>query len=377
MMRHQAVVFMSHTAFGGPINVGSHHYAREAARASEAAVHHIATPISPAHMLKQHRPGGNTQIARSLGKRAYVDDAGVHHLTPVAAAPVGRLPAPLEAVNAKIVHRQIRRQVRARPLVVILDQPLMWRCAVESAPDLLIYRPTDTASSSTVAECEKALAPHVAAVVATNEVVLSHLPIEFGSKPHLLLPNGVDATHISSGVDIHVGPRSGVVYVGAIDERFDWRQVVAWATAWCDIAFDLYGPVLSPSPVPLPPNVHVRGALKYELLPAVLASHRVGIIPLSDAEWNAGRSPMKLYEYLSAGLNVVSSSIAAVAGSSLPGVDTFASKSEAGAALAGALCRGVNTAGVERAAREDWRVKATLLMEFISHVAARAGSHGD
>jgi glycosyltransferase involved in cell wall biosynthesis len=54
-------------------------------------------------------------------------------------------------------------------------------------------------------------------------------------------------------------------------------------------------------------NVHLLGPRPYALLPAYLQHARAGLLPLNDHPANAGRSPMKLYEYAAAGIPVLAS----------------------------------------------------------------------
>jgi hypothetical protein len=94
------------------------------------------------------------------------------------------------------------------------------------------------------------------------------------------------------------------VYVGALDRRFDWPTVAGLARSAPTVRIDIFGPAAS-RPPSLPANVFLPGPVDYTDLPRTLARYRVGLLPLSDEETNIGRSPMKLYEYLASGLNVL------------------------------------------------------------------------
>jgi glycosyltransferase involved in cell wall biosynthesis len=52
-------------------------------------------------------------------------------------------------------------------------------------------------------------------------------------------------------------------------------------------------------------NLRLLGPRPYAMLPAYLQHAHAGILPLNDHPANAGRSPMKLYEYAAAGLPVL------------------------------------------------------------------------
>lgn len=57
------------------------------------------------------------------------------------------------------------------------------------------------------------------------------------------------------------------------------------------------------------PNVHLLGERDYEELPALCQYASAGIIPFVNSELTAACNPLKLYEYLAAGLPVVSTDI--------------------------------------------------------------------
>lgn len=57
------------------------------------------------------------------------------------------------------------------------------------------------------------------------------------------------------------------------------------------------------------PNVHLLGERQFEELPAYCAYSQLGLIPFVDSELTRSCNPLKLYEYLSAGLPVVSTNI--------------------------------------------------------------------
>jgi glycosyltransferase involved in cell wall biosynthesis len=56
-------------------------------------------------------------------------------------------------------------------------------------------------------------------------------------------------------------------------------------------------------------NIHLLGEREYEDLPTLCRYASIGIIPFVDSELTAACNPLKLYEYLAAGLPVVSTDI--------------------------------------------------------------------
>ncbi len=83
---------------------------------------------------------------------------------------------------------------------------------------------------------------------------------------------------------------------------------------------------------------------------------------------------MKLYEYLAAGLAVVSRATPVLRGDEGAGVFTYSSSDDANAALARALANvSPNVAGVARAAGAGWEAKAAALAEFVEGLPVRGG----
>jgi teichuronic acid biosynthesis glycosyltransferase TuaH len=129
-----------------------------------------------------------------------------------------------------------------------------------------------------------------------------------------VVENGVDYTAFHRALDLRdktprTRPRIG--YLGAIAPWFDFDLVSAAATARPQWEFVLVGPVLAgagPAVARLSmlPNVSVEPAVSHDDVPRVLAGFDVGLIPFQLNTLTAGVNPNKLYEYLAAGVPVVS-----------------------------------------------------------------------
>ncbi len=138
-----------------------------------------------------------------------------------------------------------------------------------------------------------------------------------GPRRMLHLPNGVDVAHFAEGdrsmpADLAGIPRPIAIYVGAMDEWFDFKAVDAMVAALPDVSFVLIGPPeLASRSLTTWPNLYLLGRRPYEQLPRYLQNADVGLIPF-DVDGHPlvvnTVDPLKLYEYLACGLPVVASS---------------------------------------------------------------------
>jgi glycosyltransferase involved in cell wall biosynthesis len=115
-------------------------------------------------------------------------------------------------------------------------------------------------------------------------------------------------------------PRPCIVFTGAIvAKKLDVPLLVALARAQPQWSFALVGPVGAGDPgtdvaaLEKEPNVHLLGTRTYAQLPAVLRAADAGLIPYARNPLTESIFPMKVYEYLAAGLPVVATPLPALA----------------------------------------------------------------
>jgi glycosyltransferase involved in cell wall biosynthesis len=133
-------------------------------------------------------------------------------------------------------------------------------------------------------------------------------------------------------------PLPRAVFTGAVvANKLDFAFVVGLARARRDWSFALVGPVGLGDPttdvsmLEEESNIHLLGPRPHEALPEVLRGADVGLIPYALNELTAGVFPMKVYEYLAAGLPVLATALPSLAG--VDGVTIVRSVGEAAAAL--------------------------------------------
>jgi glycosyltransferase involved in cell wall biosynthesis len=136
----------------------------------------------------------------------------------------------------------------------------------------------------------------------------------------LLLRNAVEGQWTQPGMPHEEAASTRWVagYVGAIGPWFDTEAVLRAAQSNPEFDFVLAGRVENPDVWRLKglPNVSLLGEVPYADLPRLLARFKVGLIPFLLNDLTRATNPIKLYEYFSFGLPVVSTR--------LPEVEAFA-----------------------------------------------------
>lgn len=184
---------------------------------------------------------------------------------------------------------------------------------------LSAYRLADNVSgfkghSAAMREVESQIIKRVDRVFAASPG-LKELAEGQGAKSMAHLPNGIDLTRfsgLSATLDDRIAELKGpvAVYVGAFENWFDHGAIRALATARPDVNILLIGPT-GPwcAKYKAYPNVCILGSVSAEKIPAYLKLADVGLIPFDVARFPTlinDVNPLKLYEYLAAGLPVVS-----------------------------------------------------------------------
>ena len=295
------VRFLSTTNFDSIFRVGAHHLATEFSYFGDVQYFSAPTAIprrlfAPPKPLVVSRRGTQNITARN-----------VKNFIPLRFAQ--RLPKPLA-------------NILSRPLLSTQDTvDIQLVDSLEYLPYLhlfpsrkTIYRPTDIYSNSF--ENLRDLEIDILKKLNLPIFCMSEKTAEYFVKNECRVigfcPNGVPGSFVDECEtlrrkhDLSFTGKVKIVYVGALDERIDLNLLLKLATdVNCDLSIFGHGPLVESfkNNTYLAPCFH--GSIEYSQLPTILTKADVGLLPFSNSKENYSRSPMKYFEYVSAGLDVI------------------------------------------------------------------------
>ena len=173
------------------------------------------------------------------------------------------------------------------------------------------YAEIQNVDADLVLPLERETLTHVDAVVATAEALVRKKRPTTGKG--FYLPQGVNFDHFATSqpapADIEAIPHPRIGFAGHLSLCCDLDLLREMAQARPNWSFVMVGPVsVDTSSIALP-NVHLLGNRPYAQLPAYVQQFDVGIIPYLLNAWTQSVDPLKLLEYLAAGIPTVSTSL--------------------------------------------------------------------
>lgn len=322
---------------------------------------------------------------------------GVHVLSPLV-LPLHSQPA-VRAINAKLLPALVRRGAQR---VGFGARPILWGYVPQAEallgaldPALVVYHCVDDIAAqpgvdaASFRAAERRFASRADLVLASAPALAERMR-EYNDNV-LYAPNVADtrafATALEPGpVDPALAalPHPRIVFTGAVvATKLDVDLIVDVAKARPEWSFALVGPTGMGDPstdvsaLTKADNIHLLGARTHDELPAVLRGADAGIIPYASNQLTASIFPMKVYEYLAAGLPVVATRLPA-----LEGVEAIATAPDApsfAAALDTALTQddaAHRTARSRAAAAHSWEARLEEIGAAIAALDAAPSSAG-
>ena len=214
-----------------------------------------------------------------------------------------------------------------------LDRPILWtflpnvhRLVGDLNERMIIYHCVDEYSAfsnvprDALIHMERQLIRH-ADIVFTSSAQLAEERQALNPNTHFV-SHGVDVTHFARATDpttivpaeLRSLPRPIIGFFGLLADWVDLpliRELALARPAWSFVVVGKAGTDLTPvRPVK---NIHLLGQQPYSHLPAYCRGFDVGIIPFRQNELTLRANPLKLREYLAAGLPVVATPLPEVA----------------------------------------------------------------
>lgn len=163
-------------------------------------------------------------------------------------------------------------------------------------------------------------------LLARTDVVITTSEPLYQSKRALhpnvhLVEHGVDHERLSKAlnpdlpipIELATLPKPIIGYVGVVGEWVDLDLLAALARGYPEASIVVIGPVLVPHGACANlHNVHWLGERDHSALPGYLRLFDVGLIPFRHVPLTRSANPIKLYEYLAAGVPVVSTGLPSV-----------------------------------------------------------------
>ncbi|MFC2164537.1 glycosyltransferase [Acidobacteriota bacterium] len=183
-------------------------------------------------------------------------------------------------------------------------------------PRLLVYRAVDdiqgfSKSHHSLREAEIPLLGRCDLCVATSSVLADVLSKRGASEVHVIRNGAVKiqdspVKNSPQASDLASIPHPRVLYIGAINERINFPWLDFAANKLPDFHFVLIGPQdVEPKGLEPRKNIHFLGPRFPENIDSYLHASDIGMIPFKKNQLVNSTCPIKLYEYLAAGIPVV------------------------------------------------------------------------
>lgn len=308
------ILFLSHTYWDSYFMVGSHQLAKQYLNQGYD-VFYISTPLSFFHFIKKSDDVKNRLKTMKPKKKGHLFTYIPFRIIPFKNFVFFRNIK--NATKCSVFFKHSFNKISKKYLpdrfdLVLIDTPSLTFLLKLISYDKIYYRITDFYSNmdgryfKEIEDIESILINDLSIpVIATSSPIKEYYDNKYNINS-FLFENGVNLEHFLN-FDRNVFPieysnRKKIVYIGALDQRFDWNLVYKVVARFKNVDVYIIGPTDKTSSID---NLHILGGRLYEDIPAYLLHADIGIMPFIKSRENEGRSPMKIYEYGICGLPTV------------------------------------------------------------------------
>jgi len=309
---------------GNNSRVGGHQYAKLFSENGED-VFYLSPPISPLHLFyfknKAHTKN-RFKIWRKGGVRV---NSHLEEYVPFSFCPLKEYPL----LNSQFfvdhtltytipnIKKVLAKKGFLNVDILFISELYLYQLVEFVKYKVLVYRKTDDYQyfkgyPKLLLNKEREIVDRADIIFATAKKIKRDLETLYQRKVYYL-PNGVESNRfnkkkVSLPSEYKYIKRPRIVYVGIIGSWFDKDLVKFCASRNPGLNFIIIGlPNMHLLDLKLYKNIYILGGIPYEKVPPYLINADVGIIPFKKGPLSQSINPVKLYEYLAAGLPVVSS----------------------------------------------------------------------
>ena len=277
-------------------------------------------PLAPSLLGKMRRLLRRQPVGAWRGQICQVQER-LWTYTPPATLPLTMEVAAVNRLAHHLVLPQLRRELRNlgfhRPLLIV-GWPLAAAWAGRLGESALVYdcmddfpaMPMRRSRKRLLARSERHLAMRADALTVTSAALAEKWARQ--GRAATLVPNGVadsllTALHTAQPApEVRALPTPLLLYIGALSRWLDTTLLAALARSHPECSLVFVGPIATDvAALRCLPNVYLLGPRPHDDLPAFLVAATVGLIPFVQSPLTAAINPVKLYQYLAAGLPVV------------------------------------------------------------------------
>lgn len=199
------------------------------------------------------------------------------------------------------------------PMAIGVVRKLQAKKFVFDAIDNWLYHPQMKGYSKTLKENYKFIEENADIIFTVSKSLKEMFE---NTKDVFWLPNGVDKGKFSIQHESNLQKVNATIgYIGKIQDRVDFNLIEKCVKKYQNNNFLIIGPIYSQKDKvrylqKMYTNIKFLGDVSYESLPEIMKQFDIAIIPHKINKFTNSMNPLKIYEYLAAGKQIVATKVA-------------------------------------------------------------------